>query len=227
MPRGSDRRARRRQRAAATSIYLIATIDALGNDWLDRIRAALQSGVIGMIQLRANEISKSVSTTAWRHAATTLRTALDGVQVMLILNDDVTLAAELDFDGAHVGQDDMPVARARAVLGPDRLLGLSTHTPEEIQACPTDHLDLLGLGPCFPTTSKAISREPQGAALMTSCLPIQSALPVFPIGGIDVTNVSVLIAAGATRVAVGHAVLDASDPERAARDLAAAMEPAG
>ena len=215
----SPMRQARRARVQKTSIYLVATRDTLGKDWIERVLDALDSGVVGMVQLRANTMSRH----DWQQAAGTLRASVPRDRALLVLNDDVELAVALDYDGAHVGQDDMDVPSARRLLGRNRILGLSTHSPDEVRASPTEALDLLGLGPCFPTASKTLTLNPQGAALVSSCLPVQSDVPIFPIGGISSANVSTLIGAGATRVAVGNGILGGTEPKQAARELAAAM----
>ena len=82
--------------------------------------------------------------------------------------------------------------------------------------------DHAGLGPCFPSHTKALARRPEGAALVRACLPVAS-VPVFPIGGITAANVGDLVAAGASRVAVGAGILGADDPAAAARAIAAVL----
>jgi thiamine-phosphate pyrophosphorylase len=139
--------------------------------------------------------------------------------VLFLLNDRPDLAAELDLDGAHVGQDDMPVAEARLLLGADRILGLSTHDAGEVEAARRADVDYVGLGPCFATDTKTLVRAPRGADLVAECRAAAGDLPVFPIGGITPDNVTALVAAGAARAAVGAGILAADDPAAAARTL--------
>ena len=158
-----------------------------------------------------------------RARARLLRDLCAAHDVLLLLNDRPDIAAALDLDGAHVGRDDVPPETARAWLGPDRLLGLSTHDPEELAAAHEAPVDHVGLGPCFPTRSKALDYVPGGGALVARCLPAAGGLPVFPIGGITPANVAELAAAGATRAAVGAGILAAADPASAARAVREAL----
>lgn len=138
--------------------------------------------------------------------------------VPLIVNDDPELAVRIGADGAHVGQTDMPAQRAREILGPDRWLGVSTHGAEQIHAAEAAGADHVGLGPCFPTTTKGytegLPRDEIGAALTAT------ELPVFAIGGITQNNLPELRALGVTRIAVSAAILGSPEPEAAARALA-------
>lgn len=211
--------AERRRRLEAASVYLIVTLDAAAPDELVPLEAALASGAVDLVQLR----DVSGEEPLLRERAARMRALCRAHDALLILNDRPELAAALDLDGAHVGREDVPPETARAWLGGERLLGLSTHDPEEVaaaQAVPVDHI---GLGPCFPTTSKNLAYEPGGADLVARCLPAAGALPVFPIGGITPENVTHLASAGATRAAVGAGILGALDPANAARGVQKAL----
>jgi thiamine-phosphate pyrophosphorylase len=142
--------------------------------------------------------------------------------VPVIVNDDVELAVLADADGAHVGQGDMPVARARAVLGAQRALGASTHDAEQIRAAERAGADHFGFGPCFPTATKGYARGlgPQALALALRA----TLLPVYAIGGITAENLPELLAVGCTRIAVSSAILRASDPCAAAARLRALLD---
>lgn len=200
-------------------MYLIVTLDAVRDGEFVPVEAALGSGAVDLVQLR----DVSGDDDRLRVRALRLRTLAAAHDVPLILNDRPDLAAALDLDGAHVGHDDVPPATARAWLGPDRLLGASTHAPDEVAAATAAPVDHIGLGPCFATGSKDLAYTPGGAALVARCLPAAGTLPVFPIGGITPENVGALAAAGATRAAVGAGILAAADPARAARALRAAL----
>ena len=121
-------------------------------------------------------------------------------------------------DGVHVGQDDTPVAEARALVGPERLVGLSTHSREEMEAA--ENVDYLGVGTIFATPTKA--EDAVGLELVRVAAGA-ARVPWFAIGGIDLSNVHLLAAAGAHGVAVVRAIRDAEDPEAAARELRAAL----
>ncbi len=205
----------RRRHLAAARLYLILTLGAPREGELDAAEAALTSGAIDLVQLR----DVSGDEAAMRARARSLRPLCHQHGALLLLNDHPEAAAALDLDGAHVGAHDAPPATARAWLGPDRLLGFSTHDPDEVaaaQALPVDHL---GLGPCFATQSKDLAYPPGGGALVARCLPAAGDLPLFPIGGITPDNVGSLVAAGARRAAVGAGILAATDPAEAARRL--------
>jgi thiamine-phosphate diphosphorylase len=139
---------------------------------------------------------------------------------LLVLNDRVHLVAACGADGVHVGEDDLPPEEARRRLGDDLLVGVSTHDPAEVAAAGRRGADHAGLGPCFPSHTKALARRPEGAALVRACLPVAS-VPVFPIGGITAANVGDLVAAGASRVAVGGSSVPY--PAAAARAIAAVL----
>ena len=134
-----------------------------------------------------------------------------------ILNDFVSLAAGCGADGVHLGQDDMPVTEARSLLGEDAVIGLSTHTPAEIDAAASLPVDYVGVGPVFETPTKP-GRPAVGTSLVSyaarSCRQ-----PFFAIGGINTGNLGEVLEAGATRIAVIRALTDAGDPAAAARAL--------
>ena len=209
----------RRARLQSARLYLILTIGAEAPNWRPPLEAALATRRIGMVQLR----DTSGDEARVRRRVDFLKAPCAAHGVLLLLNDNPALAAELDLDGAHVGQEDLAPAAARALLGPRRLLGLSTHDTEEIAAARTAPGGFLGLGPCFATDSKALDRRPKGADLVARCAGAAGDRPVFPIGGITPANAPPLVAAGALRLAVGAGILGAPDPSEAARRLADAL----
>ena len=122
----------------------------------------------------------------------------------------------------HVGQDDTPVAEARAIVGPERLVGLSAHAPAEVDAAAG--VDYIGVGPVHATPTKP-GRPAVGPGLVHHAAS-HARMPFFAIGGIGVRNIGDVLAAGARRVAVVRAICDASDPEAAARALRARIDAA-
>jgi len=136
---------------------------------------------------------------------------------LFLLNDRPDLAVQADADGVHVGQDDVPADQARAVIGPDRILGLSTHTAQDVDGVRTDTIDYIGVGPVYATPTKP-GRAAVGNELVSYAAQ-HASVPFFAIGGINQRNVEAVIAAGATRLAVVRAIADAEDPLQAARAL--------
>jgi len=209
----------RRRRLAAARIYLVLTTSNDAEGWRPPLLAALQGGGVDILQLR----DKRGDEDALVDTAASLQKRCRALNVLFVLNDRPDVAADLDLDGAHVGQEDVSVREARLRLGPDRLLGLSTHDAGEVRAARSrTDVDYVGLGPCFPTDSKMLVRAPGAPALVAACAPVAGDLPVFPIGGITPANIAALAAAGATRAAVGAGILEAADPVAAVRALRAA-----
>jgi len=140
---------------------------------------------------------------------------------LFILNDRPDLVAECGADGAHVGQDDMPVAEARNAAGPDALIGQSTHTVEQVDAASAaqgpDRPDQVSVGPVWETPTK--EGRPAAGVELVEYAARAATLPWFAIGGIDTGNVGEVAAAGATRVVVVRSIRDAADPESVARAL--------
>jgi thiamine-phosphate pyrophosphorylase len=126
-----------------------------------------------------------------------------------------------DADGVHVGQDDATVKDARRIVGPHALVGVSTHTLEQVRVAVLDGADYIGIGPTFPSKTKAFDDFPGLAFVQAACA--ETALPAFALGGISAQNAAQVVAAGARRVAVSAAVCGAADPEQAARLLRAAL----
>jgi thiamine-phosphate pyrophosphorylase len=200
----------RRERLSAARLYLVA--DATAAPWLER---ALRGGV-DIVQLR----DKDASDDELLVAAARFRTACDAHGALFVLNDRPDLVAAAGADGVHVGQDDMPVAEARRIVGPERLIGLSTHTPAQVDGAAD--VDYIGVGPVHATPTKA-GRPPVGLALVRYAARA-ARVPFFAIGGIDAGNAAAVVEAGARRIAVVRAIAQADDPETAARELRGATE---
>jgi thiamine-phosphate pyrophosphorylase len=195
----------RRKRLAEGRLYLVC--DARSETFL---QDALRGGV-DIVQLRIKHGSDAeiLDAAAW------FARACDEHGALLILNDRPDLVAAAGADGVHVGQDDASVARARELVGPDRLVGLSTHTPEQIERA--SGVDYIGVGPVHATPTKP-GRPAVGLELVRYAAA-HATVPFFAIGGIDATNVEQVRAAGGERVAVVRAIAEAADPRAAARTL--------
>jgi thiamine-phosphate pyrophosphorylase len=192
---------------ADRKLYLATPVRA---DFADFLDAALRGGV-DVVQVR----DRSLSDGKLLEALAVARTTTHLHRAPLVVNDRPDLAVLVEADFVHVGQDDIPVAAVRSFGLP---VGLSTHTPREIDEAEGDYI---GVGPVYATPTKE-GREPVGLELVQYAAE-QAKVPWFAIGGIDETNVEQVVAAGATRVAVVRAIGDAPDPERAARKLREAL----
>jgi thiamine-phosphate pyrophosphorylase len=199
----------RRDRLQQARLYLVC--DERSDEFLE---AALRGGV-DVVQLRLKDsIDAEIIAAARRFARVC---AAHGA--LFILNDRPDLVLEAGADGVHLGQDDAPVAQAQTQIGADRLVGLSTHSPAQIDAA--TNVDYIGVGPVHETPTKP-GRKAVGLELVRYAAA-HGRVPFFAIGGIDATNVDAVTAAGAQRVAVVRALTEAQDPERTARDLRAAL----
>jgi thiamine-phosphate diphosphorylase len=140
----------------------------------------------------------------------------------VIVNDRVDWALALGADGVHLGQDDMPLAKART-LGPGLILGASAGSRDEVAAVLPDRPDYLGVGPVYSTPSKPDAGQPLGVEGLTALIrAVPAAIPVIAIGGITPANAEAVWAAGVAGIAVIHAVAGSPDPEAAVRALLAA-----
>jgi thiamine-phosphate pyrophosphorylase len=143
--------------------------------------------------------------------------------VLLVVNDHVDIALLSEADGVHLGPDDLSIAAARRIVGGRLLIGASASSPDAARAAIADGADYLGSGPAFATPIKTEKRVigPRGVAAIAA--EVGPEVPVFAIGGIDETNVGLLIAEGLRRVCVIRAISGAPDPEQAARRLHAML----
>jgi thiamine-phosphate pyrophosphorylase len=204
----------RRERLAAAQLYFIADATAVPGV----LRAALAGG-IDLFQLR----DKALADDELLRVAAVARELCARAGALFVVNDRPDLAAAAGADGVHVGQDDAPVAEARAAVGPERLVGLSTHTPAQIDAAAG--VDLMGVGPVHATPTKE-GRAAVGLDLVRYAAA-RARVPWFAIGGLHAGNLAPVLDAGARRVSVVRAIAEADDPERAARTLRAMVSEAG
>jgi thiamine-phosphate pyrophosphorylase len=209
----------RRQRLRWARLYFVTDARPHGHDPEPLLNAAMGAGA-GMIELRDREHAKTVI----QRSAATFRRLANTYSALFIVNDDPYLAMELEADGVHVGQDDMDPAEARRILGPDAIIGLSTHSPEQLEGAASQPVDYISVGPIWETPTKE-GRPATGLELVRTAAGSAS-LPWFAIGGIDPENVSEVVAAGAQRVCVVRAIRDAIDPRAAATALFDAVDPA-
>ena len=213
---GADRRAR----LAAARLYLVCgsisdSSTAGGRTLPDLLREAIAGGV-DIVQLREKHLPDE-ELVAVANAVRTLCERYGPPSPLLIINDRPLVAREVGADGVHVGQDDMPVAEVREMVGPDMLIGLSTHAPREIDAVDAGLADYIGVGPVHGTPTKP-GRAAVGLDLVHYAAE-HASVPFFAIGGIDTRNASAAIDAGARRLCVLRAIASAENPEHAAREL--------
>ncbi|MDO9117905.1 MAG: thiamine phosphate synthase [Nitrospira sp.] len=142
--------------------------------------------------------------------------------VLFIVNDRCDLALAVDADGVHLGQGDLPLELARKVMGPDKLIGISTHNPDQVLAASAGKPDYLGFGPIFKPGSKQDHDPVVGIEGLRAIRSLTS-LPIFAIGGITIENVGEVMKAGANGVAVISAILKAPDIKQAVSDFLAQM----
>ncbi len=181
---------------------------------VETVRRAVEGGVT-IVQYRSEQLNHEQQ----REQVLPLQAYLRSVGVPLIINDNVQLAVEIDADGIHVGQDDMPVPRARALIGPHKILGLTVTTPEQIAAVDTDLVDYLGCGPVYPTITKDDAPPPMGVEGWSE-LARMSPLPVVAIGGLNRERTAAIRATGlAAGVAVVSHICAAENPTQAACEL--------
>jgi thiamine-phosphate pyrophosphorylase len=202
----------RRQRLRDARLYFVADRGAMERT-LDRALA----GGVDLFQLR----DKDAGDDELLAAAELARERCRAAGALFLLNDRPDLAAACGADGVHVGQDDVPVARARELVGDDAIVGLSTHSVQQAQAGCRSGADYIAVGPVHATPTKegrpAIGVEPiRYAATHVD-------IPWFAIGGIDPATIGEVVSAGARRVVVVRALAEADDPQAVARVLRASL----
>ena len=205
---GVDRRARLRD----ARLYFVA--DRGGMD--HALEGALAGGA-DLFQLR----DKDASDDELLAAAEVARKRCHAAGALFLLNDRPDLAAACGADGVHVGQDDIPVDRARKIVGADAIVGLSTHSMQQAQAGGRSGADYIAVGPVHATPTKE-GRPAIGVGPIRYAA-VHVPVPWFAIGGIDADNVGAVVKAGARRIVVVRAIAHADDPETVARALRAAV----
>jgi thiamine-phosphate diphosphorylase len=203
-----------RQRLA---VYLVADPEATQELLVDAVQAALDGGATA-IQLRAKRLG---GYDLYRRA-TQLTFLCDQYGALFVVNDRLDIALAAGAGGVHLGTSDLPVDIARSLAPPGFVIGFSPQTMDDIQAAPHLGADYVGLGPVFPTGSKADAQPPLGLDGLRQQVA-ESRLPSVGIGGITAGNAAEVVAAGADGVAVISAILGASDPTRATAELVAVV----
>ncbi len=200
----------RRERLRTARLYFVCEAAPQGEDPEPLLRAALTGGV-DIVQLR----DKDATRRALEIAGQTFRRLCDTYSALFIVNDDPSLARSCNADGVHLGQDDVAVAEARKMLGPDAIIGLSTHSEQQI--ADAEGVDYISVGPVWETPTKE-GRPAVGLDLVRYAAA-HSPFPFYAIGGIEPANAPEVVEAGASRICVVRAIRDARDPDGIAAAL--------
>ena len=149
--------------------------------------------------------------------ARSIKNLLKGKEVLFIVNDNIDLALSLDSDGIHLGQNDTLPEEARKLLGEKKIIGLSTHSINQMREAVKKDIDYISIGPIFPTPTKPDYKSIGLEIIKTAAKEIN--IPFVAIGGIDESNIKDVIVMGAKRVAVVRAILSSNDPFTATKNL--------
>jgi len=204
------------ERLAGARLYVLIDGRPAPEDFGRLARSLIEAGV-HVLQLR----DKQLDDRRLLERARLLRELTNGTDTLFVMNDRPDLAALSRADGVHVGQEELSVKDARTIVGPDALVGVSTHSIEQARQAVLDGANYIGVGPVFPSGTKPFEQFPGLDLLRAVAAEIR--LPAFAIGGIDLDNIRDVLATGFTRVAVGGAITTASDPATAARELLATL----
>lgn len=194
-------------------LYLILDKQSFTQRSLENIYVNPFACGIGMIQLRDKVSAKS----AVLKFAVKLSRRLSGCKTLFIVNDYIEVALISGADGVHLGQKDLPLKQARKILGQDKIIGISCYNLRQAQAAQKDGADYIGIGPIYATSTKP-GVKPIGLSFLRE-LKNKIKIPYFAIGNICADNINEITAAGARRVAVCRAILEADNPKAAAKEL--------
>jgi thiamine-phosphate pyrophosphorylase len=202
----------RAERLQASVLYVLITESFCRLPWKHVVEASLLGGA-DVLQLR----EKHLSDRELLYRARWIADACLRAGCLFIVNDRADIAVSANADGVHVGQEELSASEARAVLRPDQLLGISTHTLSQAQLAESDGADYIGVGPTFPSVTKSFSEIP-GLALVTE-VSRNVQLPAFAIGGIGIENLNSVRQAGGNRVALTSCIAGSEDPAVTVREL--------
>ena len=206
----------RRARLSDARLYVVTDARTDRGDLAEFLEGILEAGV-DIVQLRAKE-AEAGDLLEW---GSVFREATERYGALFIVNDRPGVALALEADGVHLGQNDLPPGVARRILGADALIGQSTNRPEQWRAAPAD-VDYLCAGPVWETPTKE-GRPAAGLDYVRWAARSGEQRPWFAIGGIDPNNVGQVVDAGATRIVVLRAVVNAPDPPAAVGELRSAL----
>lgn len=206
----------RRKLLAQARLYLVADAGVS-----DEVLDAALSGGVDMLQLRDPGLDDEVLL----RRADAFRSLCKAHDALFWINDRPDLALRAGADGVHLGQHDMPMSEARSVVGPDVLVGLSTHAPDQLDAASASEADQLSVGPVWETPTKP-GRPATGLEYVHCAAMKAPSQPWFAIGGIDASNLREVVDAGADRIVVVRALCEAADPQATAAELRAILDEA-
>ena len=205
----------------ALKLYLVTDRDlSLGRSLEEVVSEAVKGGVT-IVQLR----EKEASTGEFVALARRLMSILKPLGIPLIINDRVDVALAVDSDGVHIGQSDMAYADARRLLGPDKIIGLSVESLEDLEAANALDVDYVGISPVYGTPTKTDTAEPFGLEGLRKAVEM-SVHPTVAIGGMNARTIGKVMEAGADGVAVVSAICSAEDISKATKELKAIVEAA-
>ncbi len=203
------------------TLYVITDAQlSRGRSHLEVAREAIKGGA-SLIQFR----DKEMTTRQLVETAGKIKELTEGADIPLIINDRLDVALAVDADGVHVGQDDMPAALARQLIGPHKILGVSASTVEEARQAEREGANYVSASPVFTTPTKPDAPPPTGLEGLRAIVEAVN-LPVIAIGGIDEKNAAEVMEAGAQGVAVISVVVSALDIAATARRLRETVETA-
>ncbi len=200
------------QRLGGRNVYLLLSSDQC-NGCVEHVLKEAIAGGVRIVQIR----EKSMPDRELLDYARRVRRITRDFGTLLIMNDRPDLAALCEADGVHVGQNELSVHEVRRIVGPDCLIGVSTHSIEQARQAVLDGANYIGVGPIFKSGTKSFNEFAGTDFVREVAAEIQ--LPWFPIGGINQTNLDEVIAAGALRIAISGAVCRSDNPRQASKEL--------
>ncbi|QDT57758.1 Thiamine-phosphate synthase [Stieleria bergensis] len=200
-------------------LYLLIECQSDEASTAKQIEQLAESGV-DVFQLRDKQ---ATDRELYRHA-TAAAAATERTNTLLIINDRVDIAAATNADGVHLGQDELPVSAARTILGPEKLIGLSTHDTQQVQQAIEQGVSYIGCGPTFPSTTKSFS-DFAGTQFLSEAAQLleKQPVPAFAIGGITENNLTDVLQTGFERIAVSGAISKSDAPNETAKSLSAQL----
>lgn len=203
---------------AECRLYGIVDMGYVRPEMVEACTRSLLAGGVRVLQLRA----KGVGLEEVRRLARLMMPLCREMGGLFVLNDYPELAAELGADAVHVGQDAGPLAEVRRIVGPQIIVGRSTHSLEQARRAREEGADYIGFGPLFPTATKP-GRPAVGLEDVRAVQQLAGEMPVFCIGGVNAETLPTVLAAGARRVVIVSWLLQQADPAAAARRILATL----